>query len=282
MTSYWNHNTAYHRELVNAVPVRRPAPAAGDALDPNGVNDAASHRGPVTVLDIGCGDGLLVERLLATGATVTGIDADAAAVVQASRRLGLPCRLGAPGPACSTPPGPMSISDPFSGTPADPAEASSPLDPVQTDRRTAGGPKATILHGDALTVPELDGQSFYLITCVAALHHMPLEPALLRMRELLAPGGRLRIVGLAANASAVDWIVSAALLVPVRLASAIHRESRDIGVPTSHPRESLREIRAAVARLLPGCRIRRRFYYRYTIAWDKPRAQPEPQNRPDP
>lgn len=147
MTSYWNHNTAYHRELVNAVPVRRPAPAAGDALDPNGVNDAASHRGPVTVLDIGCGDGLLVERLLATGATVTGIDADAAAVVQASRRLGLPCRLGAPGPACSTPPGPMSISDPFSGTPADPADASSPLDPVQTDRRTAGGPKATILHG---------------------------------------------------------------------------------------------------------------------------------------
>ena len=134
MTSYWNHNTAYHRELVNAVPVRRPAPAAGDALDPNGVNDAASHRGPVTVLDIGCGDGLLVERLLATGATVTGIDADAAAVVQASRRLGLPCRLGAPGPACSTPPGPMSISDPFSGTPADPADASSPLDPVQTDR----------------------------------------------------------------------------------------------------------------------------------------------------
>jgi methyltransferase len=176
----------------------------------------------------------------------------------------------------------MSISDPFSGTPADPAEASSPLDPDQTDRRTAGGPKATILHGDALTVPELDGQSFDLITCVAALHHMPLEPALLRMRELLAPGGRLRIVGLAANASAVDWIVSAALLVPVRLASAIHRESRDIGVPTSHPRESLREIRAAVARLLPGCRIRRRFYYRYTIAWDKPRAQPEPQNRPDP
>lgn len=272
MTSYWNHNTAYHRELVNAVPVRRPAPAAGDALDPNGVNDAASHRGPVTVLDIGCGDGLLVERLLATGATVTGIDADAAAVVQASRRLGLPCRLGAPGPACSTPPGLMSISDPFSGTPADPADASSPLDPVQTDRRTAGGPKATILHGDALTGPELDGQSFDLITCVAALHHMPLEPALLRMRELLAPGGRLRIVGLAANASAVDWIVSAALLVPVRLASAIHRESRDIGVPTSHPRESLREIRAAVARLLPGCRIRRRFYYRYTIAWDKPRA----------
>ena len=74
MTSYWNHNTAYHRELVNAVPVRRPAPAAGDALDPNGVNDAASHRGPVTVLDIGCGDGLLVRKLSATCASVTGID----------------------------------------------------------------------------------------------------------------------------------------------------------------------------------------------------------------
>jgi len=45
---------------------------------------------------------------------------------------------------------------------------------------------------------------------------------------------------------------------------------RDIGVVTRSPRESFTEIRAAASRILPTARARRRFYYRYTLIWDRP------------
>ncbi len=64
MPDSWNHNTAYHAELLAAVPAR-----GGD------------------VLDVGCGDGLLVERLAARATRVFGVDPDAQAIARAQRRL---------------------------------------------------------------------------------------------------------------------------------------------------------------------------------------------------
>jgi 2-polyprenyl-3-methyl-5-hydroxy-6-metoxy-1,4-benzoquinol methylase len=61
---YWNHNTAYHPWLVSI---------------------AAEHRGDV--LDIGCGDGLLAERIAPVSRSVTGIDPDPAAIRRATDRL---------------------------------------------------------------------------------------------------------------------------------------------------------------------------------------------------
>jgi len=64
MAEYWNHNTAYHPWLTRI---------------------AAQHRGDV--LDIGCGDGLLAERLAPVSRSVTGIDSDPAAVRRARGRV---------------------------------------------------------------------------------------------------------------------------------------------------------------------------------------------------
>lgn len=61
---YWNHNTAYHPWLLAI---------------------AAEHRGDV--LDVGCGDGLLAERLAPVSQSVTGIDPDPAAIARATDRL---------------------------------------------------------------------------------------------------------------------------------------------------------------------------------------------------
>jgi 2-polyprenyl-3-methyl-5-hydroxy-6-metoxy-1,4-benzoquinol methylase len=63
-TDYWNHNAAYHPWLVGI---------------------AAEHRGDV--LDIGCGDGLLAQRLAPVSRSVTGIDPDPAAIARATDRL---------------------------------------------------------------------------------------------------------------------------------------------------------------------------------------------------
>ena len=61
---YWNHNAAYHPWLVAI---------------------AAECRGDV--LDIGCGDGLLAQRLAPVSRSVTGIDPDPAAITRAADRL---------------------------------------------------------------------------------------------------------------------------------------------------------------------------------------------------
>lgn len=42
--------------------------------------------------------------------------------------------------------------------------------------------------------------------------------------------------------------------------------------PTTEARETLADIRAAAARELPGARIRRRLFWRYTLVYDAPPA----------
>lgn len=64
MAEYWNHNAAYHAWLVDI---------------------AARQRGDV--LDVGCGEGLLVQRLAAVSRTVVGIDSDPESVRRARGRL---------------------------------------------------------------------------------------------------------------------------------------------------------------------------------------------------
>ena len=196
---YWNHNVAFHRELVRDATVR-----GGRALD------------------VGCGDGLLVHELAGVCREVVGAERDPEALSRARRRL-------------------------------------------------AGSPSARVLDADIMdpAVPERLGR-FETVTCVAVLHHLPLEAGLARLGELVAPGGRLIVVGLAASRSSWDWLLPGLSVIPIRVASRWHHESRDIGVRTARPRESLRQIRTAARRLLPGARVRRRFYYRYTLVWDRP------------
>lgn len=64
MDDYWNHNTAYHPWLADI---------------------AARRRGDV--LDVGCGEGLLLERLAPVSRSVVGIDADPESVRRARARL---------------------------------------------------------------------------------------------------------------------------------------------------------------------------------------------------
>jgi 2-polyprenyl-3-methyl-5-hydroxy-6-metoxy-1,4-benzoquinol methylase len=62
--AYWNHNAAYHPWLVDI---------------------AARHSG--NVLDVGCGDGLLAERLAPVSQVVTAIDSDPASLQRCTVRL---------------------------------------------------------------------------------------------------------------------------------------------------------------------------------------------------
>ena len=199
--TYWNHNAAFHDEFVA---------------------DAARRGG--RALDVGCGEGLLVQRLAAVCEEAVGIEADPATVERARARL-------------------------------------------------AGVRGAVVRRADVLD-PALRGEVgvFRTVTCVAVLHHLPLEEGLRALSGFVAPGGQLCVVGLAADEGLGDRALSVLSVLPNWVASRWHREVRDIGVPVAPPRESLREIRAVAARVLPGCRLRRRMYWRYRLTWDRPGA----------
>jgi len=119
-----------------------------------------------------------------------------------------------------------------------------------------------------------------LITMVAVLHHLDLEDTLARVPGLLAPGGRLLVVGLARVNSLPDLAVEllSAAANPVMGLIKHPRPARPLAgsaagqpvMPVKDPATTLAEITAAARARLPGATIRRRLFFRYTLCWDKP------------
>lgn len=132
---------------------------------------------------------------------------------------------------------------------------------------TPAGAPAEFLEGDLLTVPE--ARRFDVVACVATLHHVPLEAGLARLRDLTAPGGRLVVIGLAQPSSPWDLCLSLASVVAHR-AAARHRGYWEHPAPVTEFTETVREVRSAASRLLPGSRLRSRLYWRYTLEWVAP------------
>lgn len=194
---YWNHNTAYHAEIM-----RRCDETVGD------------------VLDVGCGDGLLVSRLARTGRHVFGVEPDPGAVEQARQR-------------CSH------------------------LTNV------------TLIEG-TFEAASLVESSFGFVALVATLHHMESGEALRRCVRLLRPGGRLYVLGLTRIASKTDLAFAVAAIPRARAVGAMRKEHWPDGVPTTTPSETITAIRNQARLLLPGARLRRRAYYRYSLEWTKP------------
>ncbi|GAA1969720.1 class I SAM-dependent methyltransferase [Kitasatospora viridis] len=142
-------------------------------------------------------------------------------------------------------------------------------------RRTRAGAPIEYTVGDAVT--GLPPGPHDAITCVAVLHHLPQAAALTALRERLAPGGTLVVVGLAQP----SWDLTDRLL---ELASLLLNPVVGIlkngGRPSPRPpamraRTKPAEVRYAdlvreAQRLLPGARLRRRLFWRYTLVWRAP------------
>jgi SAM-dependent methyltransferase len=147
--------------------------------------------------------------------------------------------------------------------------------------RLAGDPHVSILscRFDAFAAAAGEGE-VDLITMVAVLHHLDLDDALARIPRLLAPGGRLLVVGLAKVDSladaAVDLMSSAAnpvmgLIKHPRPARPADRAADgQPAMPVRDPSETVAGIVDAASARLPGTTIRRRLFFRYTLRWDKP------------
>lgn len=112
------------------------------------------------------------------------------------------------------------------------------------------------------------------VTMVAVLHHLPLAPTLRELRRCLAPGGRLVVVGCYRATGAVDLLVDLPAIVANPVIGLIKHPFRAAAMPshmtapTADPSDSLADIRSAAARELPGARIRRRLFWRYSLVFD--------------
>ena len=76
---------------------------------------------------------------------------------------------------------------------------------LELARRQDPAGEISFVCGDVLAHPFVP-ESFGLITCVAALHHMDAAQGLTRMRDLLRPGGTLALVGLARSRYPADLL----------------------------------------------------------------------------
>ena len=116
---------------------------------------------------------------------------------------------------------------------------------------------------------------------VSVLHHLDLGDTLATIPRLLAPGGRLLVVGLAKVDSLADAMVDlmSSAANPVMGLIKHHRPTHPadgaaVGqpvMPVRDPSATVAEIAAAASARLPGATIHRRLFFRYTLRWDKPR-----------
>ena len=136
--------------------------------------------------------------------------------------------------------------------------------------RTAGPGRVTFVEADFLTHP-LAAASFDFVCANTALHHMDFGAALTALARVLRPGGRLAVVGLAANGSVSDYLAGVPGLPVDRFYRAIYRGSGP-GIPIKDPELTWAEVHAAARRLLPGVRYRRHLLWRYSLLWRKPHA----------
>ncbi|MEV8479206.1 class I SAM-dependent methyltransferase [Streptomyces sp. NPDC051173] len=109
------------------------------------------------------------------------------------------------------------------------------------------------------------------VSAVAVVHHVEFSSAIEAVVRLLAPGGRLVIVGLARERTPLDWIVSGAGVPAARLNARRHGGKTDpAGMPVRMPAMTWAQVRREAKRLLPGCSFRRHLLWRYSLVWDKP------------
>ncbi|MEU3664156.1 class I SAM-dependent methyltransferase [Streptomyces sp. NPDC032940] len=117
---------------------------------------------------------------------------------------------------------------------------------------------------------------FDVITCVAVLHHLPLTEALAAFRRRLAPGGTLVVVGLYRARTAGDQLLGVVAAPANAAVGWVKARGRAVAPPvamtavTRPAAMTFAGIRREAGTALPGARVRRRLFWRYTLVWRHP------------
>lgn len=136
--------------------------------------------------------------------------------------------------------------------------------------RAATGERPGVSFRVADAAADLPTGPFDVVTCVAVLHHLPFAPTLERLRDRLAPGGTLLVLGVHEPSRFTDHLLDA-VAVPANLAVAWARGRRArpaaMTARTAPAAMTLPEIAREAGRILPGVRPRRHLFWRHSLVW---------------
>ena len=115
----------------------------------------------------------------------------------------------------------------------------------------------------------IQNKTFDAIVFVASIHHMDMTKALKKAKSLLAPHGKLLIVGLAKPSTRFDWALEAVRVLPSKMLSAFHhmQSSEELNLPTAYDYPRMNEIRSIVKKELPGATMHYALHFRYLLEW---------------
>ncbi|AXB47735.1 class I SAM-dependent methyltransferase [Amycolatopsis albispora] len=139
-----------------------------------------------------------------------------------------------------------------------------------------GGDGITYHHADVTTM-ELPTAEYDFISCLASLHHVPFT-TVTKLRDALAPGGVLAVLGCAHPSGPRDWLPWLAAVPANLLARAVVYAGEHLnGGPDPLPKAPVRdwattmaEVRRESARLLPGSTVRTLTFWRYALLYRHP------------
>ncbi|WP_434448427.1 class I SAM-dependent methyltransferase [Lentzea sp. E54] len=141
------------------------------------------------------------------------------------------------------------------------------------ERARATSARVNWVHGDVLT-HELG--RYDVVTAEASMHHLPLREGLARLAALTKPGGLLIVVGLYLTSTRADYAMELvtlpanAIVGLVKAANGTGGKPHDTEMPMVMTAPTLPEIRAAAAEVVPGARVRRHLFWRYSLVWRAP------------
>jgi ubiquinone/menaquinone biosynthesis C-methylase UbiE len=130
------------------------------------------------------------------------------------------------------------------------------------------GRRVRFVQADFLACP-VEAASYDFACANTVLHHMDFAAALGAMARALRPGGRLAVVGLAANGSPADYLIGTPG-VPANWIYRAFRGEGGSGAPVKDPEMTWAQVHATAREVLPGVRYRRHLLWRYSLRWRKP------------
>ena len=133
-------------------------------------------------------------------------------------------------------------------------------------------PNICYLQGDFLK-SDLSEGSYDAIVSIASLHHMDLQTALAKMKVLLRSSGKLLILGLYREVTMLDYLYSFISVFPNLIYLNWHRASiapSTTTAPILPAQLSIRQIETVANDLIPGFKLRRHLFWRYSLLWQKP------------
>jgi SAM-dependent methyltransferase len=138
-------------------------------------------------------------------------------------------------------------------------------------------PNVEFVAGDVMSRQFAD-EEFDCVATLATLHHLPFEAVLEKIRDALRPGGVFVCLDLYRRSNLLDLLCDAAAYpanVFLRLAKTGRaRPPREVREAYAEHGKTdtyltLRQVERACARVMPGARVSRHLFWRYSVVWKK-------------